>query len=148
MNILAYFLLFGNKNFTTKHFLIKETKFDSTIYIMVGTLEYLKRGGRITPAAAALGELLNLKPVLQIQGEKLDAFAEQYDPYDYYDAVDDGDAGEYDQRRGHQPAEIEHRIIENLRVLASAAHHQDVAGHHNQKADNEELQPLRGDCHI
>ena len=42
---------------------------------MVDTLTYLKKGGRITPAAAALGTLLRLKPVLQIQGEKLDAFA-------------------------------------------------------------------------
>lgn len=42
---------------------------------MVDTLNYLKKGGRITPAAAALGTLLKLKPVLQIQGEKLDAFA-------------------------------------------------------------------------
>ena len=54
---------------------LEQTKFDSTIYIMVDTLEYLKKGGRITPAAAAIGSLLRLKPVLQIQGEKLDAFA-------------------------------------------------------------------------
>jgi len=54
---------------------LEETKFDSSIYIMVDTLYYLKKGGRITPAAAALGTLLKLKPVLQIQGEKLDAFA-------------------------------------------------------------------------
>ena len=52
-----------------------ETKFESSIYIMLDTLHYLKKGGRITPAAAALGTLLRLKPVLQIQGEKLDAFA-------------------------------------------------------------------------
>lgn len=52
-----------------------EDKFNSSIYIMLDTLKYLKKGGRITPAAAALGELLRLKPVLQIQGEKLDAFA-------------------------------------------------------------------------
>ena len=51
------------------------TKMDSSIYIMVDTLNYLKKGGRITPAAAALGTLLRLKPVLQIQGEKLDAYA-------------------------------------------------------------------------
>ena len=51
------------------------TKMDSSIYIMVDTLNYLKKGGRITPAAAALGTLLRLKPVLQIQGEQLDAFA-------------------------------------------------------------------------
>lgn len=50
-------------------------KFNSSIYIMLDTLYYLKKGGRITPAAAALGTLLKLKPVLQIQGEKLDAFA-------------------------------------------------------------------------
>lgn len=54
---------------------LEKTKFDSSIYIMVDTLYYLKKGGRITPAAAALGTLLKLKPVLQIQGEKLDAFA-------------------------------------------------------------------------
>lgn len=54
---------------------LMETKFDSTIYIMLDTLRYLKKGGRITPAAAALGTLLKLKPVLTIQGEKLDAFS-------------------------------------------------------------------------
>ena len=48
---------------------------NASIYIMLDTLKYLKKGGRITPAAAALGELLKIKPVLQIQGEKLDAFA-------------------------------------------------------------------------
>ena len=50
-------------------------KMESSIYIMLDTLYYLKKGGRITPAAAAPGTLLKLKPVLQIQGEKLDAFA-------------------------------------------------------------------------
>lgn len=54
---------------------LEKDKFNSSIYIMVDTLFYLKKGGRITPAAAALGTLLRLKPVLQIQGEKLDAFA-------------------------------------------------------------------------
>ncbi len=54
---------------------LEAEKFESTIYITVDTLKYLKKGGRITPAAAALGTVLNLKPVLQIQGEKLDAFA-------------------------------------------------------------------------
>ena len=46
-----------------------------SIYIMVDTMKYLKKGGRVTPAAAALGTVLNIKPVLQIQGEKLDSFA-------------------------------------------------------------------------
>ena len=54
---------------------LENDKFNSSIYIMLDTLYYLKKGGRITPAAAALGTLLRLKPVLQIQGEKLDAFA-------------------------------------------------------------------------
>lgn len=54
---------------------LEETRFDSSIYITVATLKYLKQGGRITPAAAALGTMLRLKPVLQIQGEKLDAFS-------------------------------------------------------------------------
>lgn len=57
-----------------KKYLI-DTKKDSSIYIMVPTLKYLKRGGRITPAAAAIGTLLKIKPVLQIQGGKLDSFA-------------------------------------------------------------------------
>ena len=55
--------------------ILEREKFESSIYIMVDTLYYLKKGGRITPTAAALGTLLKLKPVLQIQGEKLDAFA-------------------------------------------------------------------------
>ncbi len=54
---------------------LEADKFNSSIYIMLDTLYYLKKGGRITPAAAALGTLLRLKPVLQIQGDKLDAFA-------------------------------------------------------------------------
>lgn len=54
---------------------LEEDKFNSSIYIMLDTLSYLKKGGRITPAAAALGTILRLKPVLQIQGEKLDAYA-------------------------------------------------------------------------
>lgn len=54
---------------------LEETKFDSDIYITVDTLKYLKKGGRCTPAAAAIGTVLGLKPVLRIQGEKLDSFA-------------------------------------------------------------------------
>ena len=55
--------------------ILEAMKFESTIYILVDTLEYLKKGGRITPAAAAIGSLLKIKPVLQIRGEKLDSFA-------------------------------------------------------------------------
>lgn len=55
--------------------LIEENRKNSSIYIMVSTLKYLKKGGRITPAAAAIGTLLKIKPVLQIQGGKLDQYA-------------------------------------------------------------------------
>lgn len=51
-----------------------ETKMKSSIYIMVDTLKYLKKGGRLTPAVAMIGTLLKIKPVLQIQGEKLDQY--------------------------------------------------------------------------
>ena len=54
---------------------LEKTSADSSIYIMVNTLKYLKKGGRITATATAIGTLLNIKPVLQIQGGKLDQFA-------------------------------------------------------------------------
>lgn len=54
---------------------LEKVKFESSIYIMLDTLKYLKKGSRITPAAAAFGSALRLKPVLTIQGEKLDAYA-------------------------------------------------------------------------
>ena len=54
---------------------LEKSSMESSIYITIDTLKYLKKGGRITPAAAALGTLLRLKPVLQIQGDKLDAFS-------------------------------------------------------------------------
>ena len=53
---------------------LERTRFDSRIYIMVDTLTYLKKGGRVTAAGAAIAGILNLKPILQINGEKLDAF--------------------------------------------------------------------------
>ena len=54
--------------------ILEEDALDASIYIMVDTLKYLKKGGRVTPAAAMIGTVLNIKPVLTIQGEKLDAF--------------------------------------------------------------------------
>jgi len=54
---------------------LEETALHSSIYLVVDTLKYLKQGGRITPAAAAIGTVLNIKPVLQIQGGKLDSLA-------------------------------------------------------------------------
>lgn len=53
---------------------LEKTKMDSSIYISLPTLQYLKKGGRLTPAVAAVGTVLHLRPVLQIQGERLDKF--------------------------------------------------------------------------
>ena len=55
--------------------ILEQSKHEQSIYITVDSLKYLKKGGRITPAAAAIGTVLNLKPILQIQGGKLDAFS-------------------------------------------------------------------------
>lgn len=55
--------------------ILMREKLEASIYITVDTLKYLKKGGRVTAAGAALGTVLNIKPVLQIQGEKLDAYA-------------------------------------------------------------------------
>lgn len=57
------------------HDILMENKLKSSIYITVNTLDYLKKGGRVTPAAAALGGLLKIKPILSIRGEKLDSFS-------------------------------------------------------------------------
>ena len=54
--------------------ILEKEALESSIYLVVDTLKYLKKGGRITPAAALLGSALNLKPLLQLQGEKLDAY--------------------------------------------------------------------------
>ena len=63
-------LIENQKNFDD----LENTKELSSIYIVVDTLKYLKKGGRVTPAGAALGTILRIKPVLQIRGKKLDAF--------------------------------------------------------------------------
>lgn len=57
------------------HDILMRDKLQSSIYIMVDTLKYLRKGGRLTPAVAAIGTVLRIKPVLQIQGEKLDSYA-------------------------------------------------------------------------
>ena len=71
----ALILRDAGRNATQIKQVLEEQKLDSSIYITLETLKYLKKGGRITPAAAAIGTVLNLKPVLQIQGEKLDAYS-------------------------------------------------------------------------
>lgn len=73
--LAAIKLAADGKNAVQIREILEKTKSASSIYIMVDTLKYLKKGGRITAAAAAIGTVLNLKPILQIQGERLDAFA-------------------------------------------------------------------------
>ncbi len=70
-------LMLAGKGMTGRQIydILMREKLEASIYITLDTLKYLKKGGRITPAAAAIGTVLNLKPVLQIQGEKLDAFS-------------------------------------------------------------------------
>ncbi len=55
--------------------ILEDHKRDSSIYISLATLSYLSKGGRLTKSAAMLGNLLRIKPVLQIQGGKLDTYA-------------------------------------------------------------------------
>lgn len=71
----ALALIKAGKNAVQIREILEAEKLESSIYITLETLKYLKKGGRITPAAAAIGSVLNLKPVLQIQGEKLDAYS-------------------------------------------------------------------------
>ena len=70
----AYLIKQGKSAKEIKEYL-EQTRSENGIYIAVDTLKYLKKGGRVTPAAAAIGTLLNIKPILQIHGGKLDAFA-------------------------------------------------------------------------
>lgn len=71
----AIHLLDAGKTAAEIREILEAEKLEASIYITVDTLKYLKKGGRVTPAGAALGAVLNIKPVLQIQGEKLDAYA-------------------------------------------------------------------------
>lgn len=70
----AKYLAAAGKSATQIKEILEKEALESSIYLMVDTLKYLKKGGRITPAAALLGSALNLKPILQIQGDKLDAY--------------------------------------------------------------------------
>ena len=68
-------LIKSGKNAKEIKKILENEKGEASIYVMVDTLEYLKKGGRITPTAAMIGTVLKIKPVLQLQGEKLDSFA-------------------------------------------------------------------------
>lgn len=71
----AYKLMEAGKSAAEIKEYLEEHASESSVYIMVDTLKYLKKGGRVTPTAAAIGTLLRIKPILQIQGDKLDAYS-------------------------------------------------------------------------
>lgn len=70
-------LVLAEQGYTAKEIKekLEQTAYESIIFVGVETLEYLKKGGRVTPAGAAMGALLNIKPLLIIEGERLDAYA-------------------------------------------------------------------------
>lgn len=70
-------LLLAENGYSAKEIkdILEKTAYESIIYVGVETLEFLKKGGRVTPAGAAMGTILHIKPLLIIEGERLDAFA-------------------------------------------------------------------------
>ena len=107
---------------------IKETlekeALDATIYIAVDTLEYLKKGGRITPAAAALGTILKLKPVLTIQGDKLDSYAKARGMKSAFRTMLDALSGDIAGRLSHLKAEGRLKIgLANTRMAPDSLEH-------------------------
>lgn len=95
-----------------------DTKMLSSIYIMIDTLKYLKKGGRLTPAAAAIGTLLKIKPVLQIQGEKLDSFAKVRKVKDAKTVMIDAIKKDFDKRFKD--------VVESGKMTVSIAHTQNL----------------------
>ena len=98
--------------------ILEEVKFESSIYIMLDTLKYLKKGGRITPAAAAIATVLKIKPVLQIQGEKLDAFAKARGEKQAQTVMLDAMRKDMDRRFGGP---------EQLRLFVAHTHNEEAA---------------------
>ncbi len=86
--------------------ILEQTKFDSSIYIMVDTMKYLCKGGRVTPAGALFGKFLGIKPVLTIQGEKLDAFAKPRGTKKAIQVMVDAIRNDIEKRFGNDNAKI------------------------------------------
>lgn len=118
---------------------LENTKLESSIYIMVDTLKYLKKGGRITPAAAALGTMLRLKPVLQIQGEKLEAFAKAKTVKQAKNMMINAIKDDINKRFGG---------IENKRVNLFIAHTDNLEAANKLKEELEAELPGFGDIYV
>lgn len=127
---------------------LMDTKLDASIYIMVDTLKYLRKGGRLTPAVAALGTILRIKPVLQIQGEKLDTYAKARTSKQGVSIMLEAVKKDMEQRFGGNPEQVYFNI----------AHTQNEQGAIELKAALREMYPgigvminplsLSVSCHI
>lgn len=106
---------------------LEKVKFESSIYIMLDTSKYLKKGGRITPAAAALGTILRIKPVLQIQGEKLDEFAKARTVTQAKSLMIDQMRKDIENRFGNNPDDISLAIAHTNNLAAAEAFRDEVA---------------------
>lgn len=105
---------------------LENVKFESSIYIMLDTLKYLKKGGRITPAAAALGTILRIKPVLQIQGEKLDQFAKARTISQAKTLMIDAISKDIETRFGGNPEDVRLAIAHTNNLEAAEAFRDEV----------------------
>lgn len=126
---------------------LEEEALQSSIYITVTTLKYLKKGGRITPAAAALGTMLRLKPVLQIQGEKLDSFAKVRTMNAAKRTMIDAIRSDLENRFAGQPMRIDVAHTNNKEAAAEFAKELEAEfpGYQVQRTDELSLSVA---CHI
>ena len=126
---------------------LEEEALQSSIYITVTTLKYLKKGGRITPAAAALGTMLRLKPVLQIQGEKLDSFAKVRTMNAAKRTMIDAIRSDLENRFAGQPMRIDVAHTNNKEAAAEFAKELEAEfpGYQIQRTDELSLSVV---CHI
>lgn len=126
---------------------LEEEALQASIYITVTTLKYLKKGGRITPAAAALGTMLRLKPVLQIQGEKLDSFAKVRTMNAAKRTMIDAIRSDLENRFAGQPMRIDVAHTNNKEAAAEFAKELEAEfpGYQIQRTDELSLSVA---CHI
>lgn len=127
---------------------LEQDKYNSSIYIMLDTLYYLKKGGRITPAAAAIGTLLKLKPVLQIQGDKLDAFAKARTATQGRSIMINAVKSDIENRFGGDREKVWLSIAHTANLEAAEAYREEVLGHFPGHDINIDALSLSVSCHI
>ena len=127
---------------------LEADKFNSSIYIMLDTLYYLKKGGRITPAAAAIGTMLRLKPVLQIQGEKLDAFAKARTTNQGKSVMINAVKNDIETRFGGDEENVWLSIAHTANLAAAQAYREEVLAHFPGHDINIDALSLSVSCHI